>query len=704
MTDPIQAGGTQAERDVQAESFQAQVYSKDYWDLVIEQLGRRKLFKLGMAVLALLYALAIYAPLIANDRPYVLESIDLGGYKSATTSLRVVASEVGKLLEQTDDEYSTALIERVSISTGDEDANEGVDLKRTRTDAIVEEFGAAWNRVEIIRRHLPPEDAVAVDGYVSLLKAAEQAFHGGDEETAKVKAGQAKTLAGGLRSFGKLLDAAITALEAEDTEAAHTKLDEAKVEADGFDMFVSLMEDARTDLAGGDRAAALAKIVEAQGLSSGFRTGLAAWDPAVDSEEDKATKKILVAKKSYPMWESISKTEMFFMVLWVFILLWPLWNRLLNSLLLAGEREKIRRWRRRKLAIVLGASGLLAFLWSTLPFYDTAGAFDAAPFKSDLASGALVLVKDGMTIDAPDNESSPVWPWVTFGFAEQHREEDLRPPTWKREASEINEEGHYVHGRRGAGTSGETAGVTAEVTPITVLPYEPARNAVGRRWLGTDSTGRDFFTRLLWGGRISLMVGILSAVLLTVIGVVMGSIAGYFGGWIDTLIMRAIEIIQSMPAFFLILAAMAFTNPDSVHPIFTIVIVIALIRWTGTARLVRGEFLRLREQEFVLAANALGFSDMRTIFRHVLPNAMSPVLVAAAFSVASGILTESAVSFLGMGTREPEASWGSLVNESRNVDYWWIQLFPGILIFLTVTCYNLVGDAIRDALDPKMKL
>ncbi|MDP6954915.1 MAG: ABC transporter permease, partial [Planctomycetota bacterium] len=191
--------------------------------------------------------------------------------------------------------------------------------------------------------------------------------------------------------------------------------------------------------------------------------------------------------------------------------------------------------------------------------------------------------------------------------------------------------------------------------------------------------------------------------LLTILGVIIGSLAGYFGGWVDILIMRTIEVLQSIPAFFLILLVMAFTDPAIIPPIFAIVIVIALIRWTGVARLVRGEFLRLREQEFVLAANALGFSSRRTIFRHVLPNAMGPIIVSAAFSVASGILTESAISFLGFGTQAPKASWGSLVNESQSPEHWWIQIFPGLVIFLTVTCYNLAGDAVRDALDPKLK-
>ena len=157
------------------------------------------------------------------------------------------------------------------------------------------------------------------------------------------------------------------------------------------------------------------------------------------------------------------------------------------------------------------------------------------------------------------------------------------------------------------------------------------------------------------------------------------------------------------PAFFLILMAVAFTDPSFMDPIYMIVIVIALVRWTGVARLARGEFLKLREQEFVISARALGFSHLRTIFRHVLPNAMGPILVATAFAVAAGILTESAISFLGFGIQPPDASWGSLVNESKSAEHWWIQVFPGLMIFLTVTCYNLVGDGIRDALDPKMK-
>jgi peptide/nickel transport system permease protein len=239
---------------------------------------------------------------------------------------------------------------------------------------------------------------------------------------------------------------------------------------------------------------------------------------------------------------------------------------------------------------------------------------------------------------------------------------------------------------------------------FVVRAGESQPNAWDRHLAGTDESGRDVFGRMIWGGRVSLSVGIVSATLLTLIGVLMGSLAGYFGGRVDVAIMRLIEVLQSIPSFFLILMAMAFTDPKVVPPIIAIVVVIGLVSWTGVARLVRGEFLRLREQEFVIAARALGFSSARTIFGHVLPNALSPVLVAAAFAVAAGILIESAISYLGFGVRPPDASWGSLVNESRSLQHWWIQVFPGVLIFITVTCYNLVGDAIRDALDPKQRV
>ena len=359
-----------------------------------------------------------------------------------------------------------------------------------------------------------------------------------------------------------------------------------------------------------------------------------------------------------------------------------------RRLLLAGDRERIRKARRLKLAASLGLPLAFTLLW--MGVIGTGGSqFDVAPYKAGLTSGEIVAT------------SEPVFPLLSYGYAEIHSEESFRPPTWK-SYSEISEEGYYVRGYR-VPEADPVTGFMPDPTPTEVRYGEPERNAAMRHAMGTDESGRDFLVRLIWGGRVSLSVGIMSAALLTLIGVVIGAMAGYFGGWTDVVIMRGIEILQSIPAFFLILVAMAFTDPEKVEPIFMIVIVIALVRWTGVARLVRGEFLRMRESEFVLAANALGFSSRRTIFRHVLPNALSPVIVSGAFSVAAGILTESAISFLGFGISHPGASWGALVNESRSPEHWWIQIFPGIAIFITVTCYNLAGDALRDALDPKMK-
>jgi peptide/nickel transport system permease protein len=182
-----------------------------------------------------------------------------------------------------------------------------------------------------------------------------------------------------------------------------------------------------------------------------------------------------------------------------------------------------------------------------------------------------------------------------------------------------------------------------------------------------------------------------------VIGTILGALAGYYGGKLDMLISRVIEIFQCFPTFFLILIIVAFIGPS----IINIMVVLGVTRWPGVARLVRGEFLRLRSQDFVVASEALGVPRRRTIFRHILPNALGPVLVAATFSVASGIITESALSFLGLGIRAPVPSWGSLLVESSSPEHWWIQIYPGLLIFLTVILYNLLGEGARDALDPR---
>ena len=221
----------------------------------------------------------------------------------------------------------------------------------------------------------------------------------------------------------------------------------------------------------------------------------------------------------------------------------------------------------------------------------------------------------------------------------------------------------------------------------------------GAHRMGTDDLGRDVLARMLHGARVSLAVGFLATAIALVIGSILGALAGYYGGATDWVISRLIEIILCFPFLFLVLGIVALFGPS----LYTIMIALGVTSWTTEARFVRAEFLRLREQEFALAARASGAGDGRIIFRHLLPNALAPVLVSASFGVASAILTESALSFLGFGVPIPMATWGSILStaEQHIEQGWWLVAFPGAAIFLTVAAFNIIGDRFRDALDPR---
>ncbi|HEY0372349.1 MAG TPA: ABC transporter permease [Thermoanaerobaculia bacterium] len=248
------------------------------------------------------------------------------------------------------------------------------------------------------------------------------------------------------------------------------------------------------------------------------------------------------------------------------------------------------------------------------------------------------------------------------------------------------------------------AGTVVMPAPVRFSPNSidlPARLQPpnGDHLLGTDDLGRDILSRMIHGARVSLTVGFFATAIALIIGCLLGAIAGYYGGAADWIVSRTIEVLLCFPFLFLVLGIVALFKPS----LYTLMIALGLTSWTSEARYVRGEFLRLRELEFAQAARASGARDARIIFRHLLPNALAPVLVSASFGVAVAILTESALSFLGLGVPLPTSSWGSMLSQAHeHIEYaWWLILFPGLAIFTTVASFNVVGERFREALDPR---
>ncbi|HSB72550.1 MAG TPA: oligopeptide ABC transporter permease [Candidatus Methylomirabilis sp.] len=249
----------------------------------------------------------------------------------------------------------------------------------------------------------------------------------------------------------------------------------------------------------------------------------------------------------------------------------------------------------------------------------------------------------------------------------------------------------------------------AAILAPLIAPYDPAAYDVRQillppsslHWLGTDQIGRDVLSRMLFGSRISMAVGFVSVGIAVVVGTLIGTVAAYYGGRVDELLMRFVDLMLNFPRLFLLLTLIALLRPS----IWIIMVVIGFTGWMGLARLVRSEILSLKEREFVLSARALGGRDTRIMFRHILPNALVPLLVSATLGVAGAILAESGLSFLGLGVQPPTPSWGNiLIDGKANIEIaWWLSVFPGMAILVTVLAYNLLGEGLRDALDPRLR-
>jgi len=252
--------------------------------------------------------------------------------------------------------------------------------------------------------------------------------------------------------------------------------------------------------------------------------------------------------------------------------------------------------------------------------------------------------------------------------------------------------------------------LVALVTPL-IAPHDPniqydlltqrLVGVSGAHPLGTDHFARDVLSRLLYGARISLTIGFVAVGISVTIGTLIGAVSGFMGGMVDAAIMRFVDMVISFPRLILLITVIAFFEPS----IFLIVAVLGLTLWPGTARIVRGEVLSLREREFVQAAEALGYAKRRIVLRHLIPNALAPVIVAATLGIGNTIVLEAGLSFLGLGVQPPTASWGTMVSDGRNylLDAWWLATFPGLAIVFTVLSFNLVGDGLRDALDPRLR-
>jgi len=686
---------------------------RSYWQIVGRQFRRNRRAVWGLRIVVTLILIAIYAPLLANDKPLVFHGYRYRQYVAAYEALPYAHAELAGLgregapfvLEGVFDQG--AVLEGVPAGYRRELARweEGNPTWRMIRDLA---FGPAQEPMNALRAAL--EEAVG-----DLIRDRQWAR--GTRDVAWLR--QQQLPADVERDLSALV--ALTRQNLPVDYAAKTRL---RLQA-----IVQLLDRMEREVGGAARR-----------TLDGFRRRYQGEvDPAVFFGEDPAAtaarlepmvrqarllldpaKVVFRSHTDFPALRQLDALDVFLMLAVLLLFTRGVWSLPLGWWSLPfGPRL------RRQVAVSLAIPLLLAGGWAAVPDYN-----DTTDYQGGMRDGSLwcawrvvAPLRHGVNENDPDRKYQAPWWWPRLREVSAAVDlGDLARPqeAWAKAGAAW---------RAGAARPAPDVGALArppQPVPVQIAderlrrdleqvhadverlrtfvaprtPWTQWLEDANRHHMGTDGTGRDLLTRMIWGSRISLSIGFVAVGIYVLIGVVLGSLAGYFGGWVDIVISRLIEVVICFPVFFLILTVIAFLDPS----VFNIMIVIGVTGWTGVARLVRGEFLRLRKEDFVVAGQALGFTNSRIIFRHVLPNALAPVLVAAAFGVASAILIESSLSFLGFGVKVPTPTWGSILSSARESwIYWWLTMFPGAAIFLTVTMYNLVGEGVRDAVDPKLR-
>ncbi len=651
------------------------------WQVAYRQFRKNKLAMLGVTLILVLSGVAVLAPLLANGRPlfirgYLTQVYDNdaaafsdwhGRLRDTALQLRVgVPARERDLFESRYARYQKGLPEAIDRLAQNLPTAQAAELKR---------LGAEYTRV--VKASYADLDLA---GYDALGEQIESQFCALSITSAYKRA------AGPLLVVPDLLEEARQVQETRDDPRQAATADgrlarvakqaagvSSRSQAGVLHVLTFLDEDQRATLNAADAKVrvALVKIGEpdADLASIGART--LALEDLLDRLADQPVspaRQQLPLVTRWPVFRSLTGIEIAFIVFYLCVLIdLALWRWL------SGFRPTF-------LGTLLPAV-VAWILWGAL----------VPPVQLPSESLYKTLAKEMSVHPEIDRVSAVVFPIVPFGENENiHADRVTAPALWER----FGPEAQRVSLARRLQSDGEE--------PVKTELALSRLTRLRSHWLGTDDNGRDVLARLIYGSRVSLSVGFVAVGIYVLIGIIVGALAGYFGGWVDVFLMRITELVMCFPSFFLIITVMSIIEKPRIE---YIMIVIGITRWTEVMRLVRGEFLRLRSQDFVTAAQALGLPPARVVFRHILPNAIGPVFVAATFGVAGAILIESALSFLGFGVPQPTASWGSVLNVAfgHEQQMWWITIFAGFLIFLTVTAYNLAGEGLRDALDPKLR-